>query len=598
MYPTSIPALRRAIRDDPAFEDWSFRDNPPMTDPDSGEQIGGGTFSIWTTPEGEDLVVSPINVTLTSSDRPRPQVRVDTDKAKRAYAYARREKQRFFFLAYCTNPGLDWKFRAGLNLSHYIVSLESPLDGRTGGRVDIRSMYDALETRDGQDFFRVTENQHSCSSLRQGAFISLAGENGDFDPARLRDYLLYFDSRPYQKDLGAGRRPVYVPSALYETPDPEPLALPWNLLVHGAPGTGKSHFLEEKAREFQAQYASVEVRRVTFYEDCSYGQFVGQYMPVPVEDARRLVELETPGGPVSGGVTGSQITYRFVPGPLAELLAGSLAAKLNGDGGKFVLIVEELNRANAAGVFGDVFQLLDRERGVSVYEITPQAELAEYLYDAVVTLLGPESPLPPPEAFRRLRLPDNLYIWATMNSADQGVFPLDSAFKRRWDYIYRDICDVDPAAANRSWICLPVLEEATGRFTPTRLDWNAFRTAINRQILTAGFAEDRCLGYWFFSAEELEAVEAYTTAAAENRNGEGARDLSQLPNPLVDKLFASLMQDVFRNMPAGLFAEGVTGLSQVRQALKRLELEGEPAGIKRLLRLPPAAYVPAPPEEA
>ena len=120
MYPTSIPALRRAIRDDPAFEDWSFRDNPPMTDPDSGEQIGGGTFSIWTTPEGEDLVVSPINVTLTSSDRPRPQVRVDTDKAKRAYAYARREKQRFFFLAYCTNPGLDWKFRAGLNLSHYI----------------------------------------------------------------------------------------------------------------------------------------------------------------------------------------------------------------------------------------------------------------------------------------------------------------------------------------------------------------------------------------------------------------------------------------------------------------------------------------------
>lgn len=594
MYPTSIPVLREAIEKNPAFAGWGFRDNPPITDPGSGEQIRGGTFSVWTTPEGEELIVSLINVTLTGSDRARPQARVETGKAKEAYAYARRESLRFFFLAYCAESSRDWRFSGEVSPSHYIVSLEGPLDGRTGSRVDVRSMYDALETQYGQGFFRVTE--HSCPSLRQGAFISLAGEDGDFDPVRLRDYLLYFDSRPYQGEPGEGRRPVYVPSALYETPDPEPLALPWNLLVHGAPGTGKSHFLRRKAKEFQEQSGSVEVRRVTFYEDYSYGQFVGQYMPVPVEDARRLVELETPGGAVSGGVTGSQITYRFVPGPLAELLAKSLAAKLNGDGGKFVLIVEELNRANAAGVFGDVFQLLDRERGVSVYEITPQAELAEYLYDAVAALLKPESPLPPPEAFQRLRLPDNLYLWATMNSADQGVFPLDSAFKRRWEYLYRDIFDVDPAAANRSWICLPLLEEGTGRFTPARLDWNAFRTAINRQILAAGFAEDRCLGYWFFSAEELEAVEAYSRAAAENRNGEGARDLSQLPNPLVDKLFSYLMQDVFRSMPAGLFAEGVTGLSQVRQVLKRLELEGEPADIRGLLRLPPAAYVPAPPD--
>lgn len=147
---------------------------------------------------------------------------------------------------------------------------------------------------------------------------------------------------------------------------------------------------------------------------------------------------------VSGTVSGEHITYRFSPGPLAELLADCYAAKLNKSPMKYILIIEELNRANAASVFGDIFQLLDREKGTSIYEITAKSEFAHYLHSAVSHKLTDDTIDLPEDAFNKIKLPDNLYIWTTLNSADQGVFPLDSAFKRRWSCIYRDVVEVDP----------------------------------------------------------------------------------------------------------------------------------------------------------
>lgn len=333
-------------------------------------------------------------------------------------------------------------------------------------------------------------------------------------------------------------------------------------------------------------------RRVTFYEDYSYGQFVGEYMPVPQEDSTETVALEYAGTSVSGTVSGEHITYRFSPGPLAELLADCYAAKLNKSPMKYILIIEELNRANAASVFGDIFQLLDRKKGTSIYEITVKSEFAHYLHSAVSHKLTDDTIDLPEDAFSKIKLPDNLYIWTTLNSADQGVFPLDSAFKRRWSCIYRDVAEVDSKAAFRPHICLPVLDSSTNSYSASTFDWNTFRDSINTEILKEGFAEDRCIGYWFFSEDEMADIEKYTKATVEIRNGTGTYELSTMQNPLVDKLFAYLLQDVFRNTPASFFKENIHTLSQLRQALKNLAFNGTSIDIKSLTVLPEKSYAP------
>lgn len=494
------------------------------------------------------------------------------------------------FFAYCVTPPASLKFSAGIEPSEYLVSIESKILPITPGRLDIRSMYDNMVAPETRPFFRIPPAEHSCPSLTQSCFIRICDSSGSFTTSQLENYLQYFDSRPYMTDLSGGYRVVFNPSALYN-PDPSPLDLPHNLLVHGAPGTGKSHFLNKAATDLATAGQAI-YRRVTFYEDYSYGQFVGEYMPVPQEDCTETVALEYAGTPVSGTVSGEHITYRFSPGPLAELLADCYAAKLNKSPMKYILIIEELNRANAASVFGDNFQLLDREKGTSIYEITAKSEFAHYLHSAVSHKLTDDTIDLPEDAFSKIKLPDNLYIWTTLNSADQGVFPLDSAFKRRWSCIYRDVAEVDSKAAFRPHICLPVLDSSTNSYSASTFDWNTFRDSINTEILKEGFAEDRCIGYWFFSEDEMTDIEKYTKATVEIRNGTGTYELSTMQNPLVDKLFAYLLQDVFRNTPASFFKENIHTLSQLRQALKNLAFNGTSIDIKSLTVLPEKSYAP------
>lgn len=567
---------------------WSFTENSSINDPVWG-YIPSGKFYLWTTPSGEELVVSLRQTSLTGSERVKPQIRVFTDNAQLAYLYAKHKNLRYFFFAYCVTPPASLKFSAGIEPSEYLVSIESKILPTTPGRLDIRSMYDNMFAPETRPFFRIPPAEHSCPSLTQSCFIRICDSSGSFTTSQLENYLQYFDSRPYMTDLSGGYRVVFNPSALYN-PDPSPLDLPHNLLVHGAPGTGKSHFLNKAATDLATADQAI-YRRVTFYEDYSYGQFVGEYMPVPQEDCTETVALEYAGTPVSGTVSGEHITYRFSPGPLAELLADCYAAKLNKSPMKYILIIEELNRANAASVFGDIFQLLDREKGPSIYEITAKSEFAHYLHSAVSHKLTDDRIDLPEDAFSKIKLPDNLYIWTTLNSADQGVFPLDSAFKRRWSCIYRDVVEVDPSNARRPHICLPVFDSSAKSYVATTFDWNTFRDSINTEILNEGFAEDRCIGYWFFSETEMNDIEKYTKASVEIRNETGTHELSTMQNPLVDKLFAYLLQDVFRNTPSSFFAENIHTLSQLRQALKNLAFNGTSVDIKSLTVLPEKSYI-------
>ncbi len=252
------------------------------------------------------------------------------------------------------------------------------------------------------------------------------------------------------------------------------------IIYYGAPGTSKSYTLNKDAEKIANQ------ERVTFYPGYSYQQFVGTYKPY---------------------MDGDKIAYKFVPGPLLRLLEKALKAEKakaekkgvaqqqdgsnadqQNESEKFLLIVEELNRAEAAAVFGDLFQLLDRNSdGSSEYPISVSEDLKQYLRrkdgnDVGVWANEPE------DTQKKLSFPSNFYIWATMNSADQGVFPLDTAFKRRWDFKYFGIDD----AADK-------LTNDKQKF------WNKLRQTINKALQDQlNLNEDKLLGPFFMKVENID----------------------------------------------------------------------------------------------
>ena len=261
------------------------------------------------------------------------------------------------------------------------------------------------------------------------------------------------------------------------------------IIYFGAPGTSKSYTLNKDAEKIANQ------ERVTFYPGYSYQQFVGTYKPFMDDD---------------------KISYKFVPGPLLRLLEKALKAEKaekakpqdenkedtsaaqtsteNQENGqeeknteKFLLIVEELNRAEAAAVFGDLFQLLDRNSdGESEYPISVSEDLKQYLRRNNGNDVGVWADVPKDEQ-KKLYFPSNFYIWATMNSADQGVFPLDTAFKRRWDFKYFGIDDAADKLENND----------------VQKFWNELRKTINKELhAKLKLNEDKLLGPFFMKVEE------------------------------------------------------------------------------------------------
>lgn len=240
-----------------------------------------------------------------------------------------------------------------------------------------------------------------------------------------------------------------------------------NLIYFGAPGTGKSYQLNKAANE---KFDKDKIRRVTFHPDYTYAQFVGSFRPHTDQDER--------------GKT--QVYYAYTPGPFIETY---VEAVKNPDK-DYLFIIEEINRANPAAVFGDIFQLLDRDaEGNSDYPIKTSDELRQYLENEFIALRDKE------EKTTQLSIPPNLYIWATMNSADQGVFPMDTAFKRRWGFRYMGIDDGDSVIQD---IIVPLGN------TGNHARWNDFRKEINRILLDARVNEDKLLGPFFIDPDLLD----------------------------------------------------------------------------------------------
>ena len=192
---------------------------------------------------------------------------------------------------------------------------------------------------------------------------------------------------------------------------------------------------------------------------------------------RKYIELLT------GKERSNDIAYEYVPGPFMRIYVNALKSARTENPKPYLLIIEEINRANVAAVFGDVFQLLDRgDDGVSEYPIQASEDIKKYLAKELGGV---------PENYSKIRIPDNMFIWATMNSADQGVFPMDTAFKRRWDFTYLGIDDND--------------EDIRGKYVEMgskekqRVEWNELRKSINEFLADNKINEDKQLGPYFIA---------------------------------------------------------------------------------------------------
>ena len=272
-------------------------------------------------------------------------------------------------------------------------------------------------------------------------------------------------------------------------------------IYYGAPGTGKSKAIKDLT-------FGESVIRTTFHPDSDYASFVGTYKPITEEVVlrdcygKKVIDDET-----KEVVKEERIAYKFIPQAFLEAYVN--AWKKLGSGKKQYLIIEEINRGNCAQIFGDLFQLLDRnEYGFSDYPIVADKDMQKYLEkefegweitnkDEINQLYGEANMVNLIMKGERLVLPSNLYIWATMNTSDQSLFPIDSAFKRRWDWKYVPIREGRDKETNAplNWYI------NTG---DKQYNWWSFISKVNKLIGSLTNSEDKKLGYFFCKAKDGE----------------------------------------------------------------------------------------------
>ena len=235
-----------------------------------------------------------------------------------------------------------------------------------------------------------------------------------------------------------------------------------NIIYYGAPGTGKSYKVDNEIKNLSPNF----YERITFHPEFDHTSFIGGYKPVSAKD-----------------INGNDIIkYQFV----SQAFTNIYYRAWNDQDNQYYLVIEEINRGNCAEIFGDIFQLLDRN---SNYTVSPSNELKEFLNTALANKDGINN---------GLKLPPNLSILATMNTSDQSLFPMDSAFKRRWDWEYIPIC-YDDIPENESFGYSVIIDDTHS------FKWIDFIKNVNAVIKTnPNLGMDKCIGNYFIKSDSKE----------------------------------------------------------------------------------------------
>lgn len=369
--------------------------------------------------------------------------------------------------------GQIWRFLRDMKIGDYVIFAENSVFHI--GRVESDYIYDDKE-REGQD--PDYTNNRKVTWLKKNISRSVLSDNLHNS---LKTAMSIWTLNDYKSAVLDLLRGIYVKDGDMEMASEyiEPVyntklttKYERNRIVFGAPGTGKSFGLKTDCEKLMKGTEGT-YERVTFHPDYTYSQFVGTYKPVMDAD-------------------GTSIRYDFVPGPFMRVYVEAIKSGRTDAPQPHLLLIEEINRAKVAAVFGDVFQLLDRDDdGVSEYEIQASEDIRRYLTKELGGV---------PDNFKKIRIPNNMFIWATMNSADQGVFPMDTAFKRRWNFEYLGINESEEEIIGIGKIVLPGETEA--------VEWNTVRRAINDRMASEyRINEDKLMGPFFLAKKVIASDE-------------------------------------------------------------------------------------------
>lgn len=351
--------------------------------------------------------------------------------------------------------GVAWNYALENNLKYFCIAVHDQFEryadyafslecneqriAQVAGTVDGRRNGSGTQVVIPSDF--VPSKPFERILTRFGFYIAVAHKNF------LVNYLESYDNRPYMEQDA--------PVDIVDEDNNTPTQVAENILLYGVPGCGKSYTIK-------TEYCNddTHMERAVFHPDYTYSDFVGQILP-------RVYE--------------GHIEYRFEPGPFTRILKKSI----DNPDESFYLVVEEINRGNAPAIFGDIFQLLDRGiDGCSEYGVSNE-NIASCVYGDVTT---------------KIKIPGNLYILATMNTSDQNVFTLDTAFKRRWTM---------KMIENNIDAC----EYANHQICALGITWGTFAKAINQKITELGenniSNEDNRLGAYFVREADLNDAERF-----------------------------------------------------------------------------------------
>lgn len=421
--------------------------------------------------EGDITKILLLKTSLTGSERPKPQIRVFVEKIVSTFNETIVNHERFFCLVHCSHSKESLKFN-NIVPSDYIISLESSWSDNSADRIDIRSVYDYIEQNPTTIFKKVNKLEHSVRSIKQATIF----KNIDDGIEKLKSYLKYFDSRITNVATENQETVEEIAEEVHEDIDSVEFSnIGVNKIYFGAPGTGKSFGIQEFIREngitdYSDRKGHPLVYRITLHPEFSYFDFVGQIMPrvIPSEDG-----------------TNSTIDYDFI----ATIFTKALETAIKYENQKPVfLILEEMSRANVAAVFGDLFQLLDRniETGISEYKINNDL-ISNYIYKDV----------------KPIYIPSNLFIIGTVNTNDQNVFVMDTAFKRRFEYEYINANILVKEQESNEYLNKFEFKLSTEDTNVLKFEWLYLYRCINKFITKKlenggmGLKEDKQLGQFF-----------------------------------------------------------------------------------------------------